>query len=115
LHDKKHEGGRIPEFIFNIEKFKTKKNGSTNELYISKDIIKDAYNNFCFIEGFKTNLIRHNKDIVQLWALFKLPEDAHTRIIVKNEGINKSRKLDHVRLMDIVEHLKDNYKGDDDE
>ena len=115
LQDKRYEGGRIPEFFFNIEKFKTKKSKDPEEFYICKDIIKEAYNHFCHIEGFKTNLIRHNKDIVQLWALFKMPVDSFQRIIVKQDSKNQGRRLDHVRLKDLVQHLKDNYKGSEDD
>ena len=74
--------------------------------YILKDKFKDAYNQFCKIEGLNSNIIRHNKDIVQLWALMKIPEDSHQRIIIK-DGINEGRRMDHIFAQDIQKHYEE--------
>lgn len=100
LQEKRHGDGT---FKLIIEDYKNK-DTETIEKYISKDIFKEAYNNFCNLEGFRSNLIRHNKDIVQLWALFKLPEDAHRRLVVKR-GKNRDRRIDHIRAKDIGDHI----------
>lgn len=76
--------------------------------YISKDMIKEAYNNFCHIEGFKSNLIRHNKDIVQLWALMEIPVESHRRLVIR-DGVNAGRRLDHLRLKDINDNIIEKY------
>ena len=99
LYNKRHSTGSFPDS--GITKL--------NEVdYICKDIIKETYNNFCDLEGFKSNLIRHNKDMVQLWVLLQIPIDSHKRIIIK-DGENAGRKLDHLRLEDIEKHLKMKY------
>ena len=76
---------------------------------MSKDKIKGLYNIFCEMEGFKSNLIRHNKDIAQLWALMEIPEDSHHRVTIR-EGSRAGRKVDHIRLSDINEHITMKYK-----
>lgn len=101
LHNKR---GLAMDFEFMPEIIK-RKNGE-EDIFISKDMFKDAYNNFCYLEGLKSNIIRHNKDIVQLWALMKIPEESHLRITVKY-GKNEGRKIDHVRLRDVIEHIKE--------
>jgi len=77
-------------------------------MYISKDSFKEAYNIFCQTEGLRNNIIRHNKDIVQLWALLKVPVNAHRRITIK-DGSNAGRKLDHVELDIINQTIKELY------
>jgi len=80
-------------------------------VYIAKDDFKNAYNNFCQIEGLKNNIIRHNKDIVQLWDLFKLNDEDIIRLIIKDIN-NKSRRIDHVSLTKIEKHIKEVYKNE---
>lgn len=100
LHERRYGAG---SFYLNLEKLKIK---DEDIYYISKDIFKDSYNNFCHIEGLKSNIIRHNKDIVQLWALFKIPEDSYKRVIVR-EGKNTGRRIDHLRVRDIMNHINE--------
>lgn len=102
LHNKRFSNSSFSNFELNIETIKSK-DGQFHK-FIAKDIIKNAYNHFCHIEGLRSNIIRHNKDIVQLWALMKVPDTAHQRILVK-EGVNRGRKLDHIRFKDLAEHI----------
>lgn len=104
LHEKRFGAGCKP---INLETIKKK-----GVDYISKELLKDTYNNFCVLEGFKTNLIRHNKDIVQLWALFDIPDDSHKRIMI-SEGSQAGRKLDHLRYNDINDKILEAYKDAD--
>jgi hypothetical protein len=76
--------------------------------YISKDIIKDSYNQFCKASGFKSNLITHNKDLVQLWALFDMADESPKRIKLIN-----GRKIDHINLIKINKHIKEKYEVND--
>jgi hypothetical protein len=78
-------------------------------IYISKNTIKDCYNNFCLVEGFRSNLIKHNKDIVQLWDLMNIPTASHKRILLL-DGNNKGRKLDHLELIDLNRHIKEKFE-----
>jgi hypothetical protein len=77
--------------------------------YISKDSFRKAYNNFCQLEGLKNNLILHNKDIVQLWAIMGLEEHHHKRIDV-TIGVNDGRRLDHVDLIAVNSAIQKKYK-----
>lgn len=94
LHDRRNVRNVIPNLDLGIT---PKIEGGESVKYIIKETIKEAYNNFCYLEGFKSNLIRHNKDIVQLWALFQLPDNVERRFLIK-EGCNAGRKLDHIKL-----------------
>jgi len=75
-----------------------------NNIYISKDIIRESYNNFCKSSGFKSNLITHNKDLVQLWSLFNMADETPKRIT-----LNSGRKIDHINLLKINAHIKEQY------
>ena len=86
----------------------SKDNNKKLSIFMSKDIIKDCYNNFCFLEGFRSNLIRHNKDIVQLWALLNIDSEHHKRILIKG-GINDGRKIDHINLIELNKSIKEAY------
>lgn len=77
--------------------------------YIMKEKFKEAYNNFCKIEGLNANIIRHNKDIVQLWALMRIPENSHQRIIIR-EGLHEGRRMDHIFADDVKKHY-DQFEG----
>lgn len=101
LHNRRNFKNIIPDLNLGIQ---TRIENDIEVDYIKKDSIKDAYNNFCFLEGFKSNLIRHNKDIVQLWALFKIPDNSHIRILLK-DGVDAGRKLDHIKLKDINDKI----------
>jgi hypothetical protein len=79
------------------------------EKWISKEQIKRAYNNFCYNSNLKTNLIRHNKDLVQLWALFQISPESFIRITINN-GEYAGRKLDHIKLSSLNDKLKDTNK-----
>lgn len=79
--------------------------------YISKDIIKDAYNKFCFDEGLNHNIVRHNKDIIQLWTMFHLKENDTKRFILKH-GENSGRKLDHINLEKINYRINEVYESE---
>lgn len=88
----------------------TKKDGQ----YIAKEFIKEAYNNFCDLEGFKSNLIRHNKDIAQLWALFKVPSEFHKRILISH-GVNSGRRLEHINYDYLNKKIVENLLKDPEE
>lgn len=83
--------------------FKPRKSGEEEAKYIAKELYKEAYNQWCIRENLRNNIIKHNKDIVQLWALMKIPEDSHKRINV-HYGKFANRKLDFIKLKDIADH-----------
>lgn len=83
--------------------FTPREKDAVQEKYVAKELYKDAYNQWCIRENLKNNIIRHNKDIVQLWALMTIPEDSHKRINV-NYGKFANRKIDFIRVSDIKKH-----------
>lgn len=69
--------------------------------YISKDIIRECYNKFCTLEGFKSNLISNNRHIAELWTIMNISDDSFARIRVENGD----RRIDHVLIDKINEHI----------
>lgn len=101
FQDLNSKRGVIEEYISIIE-------DKDDVSWVSKDSFRTAYNNFCHIEGLRNNIIRHNKDIVQLWALLSLSDNDHKRIVI-TDGLNAGRRIDHVRLDIINKKIKDIY------
>jgi len=107
--DYNRERYKYSSSVLNLDIQKKPNEDGVEEEYISKEHIKRAYNNFCQIHNLKTNLIRHNKDLVQLWSLFQVPLESFLRIVI-NSGEYAGRKLDHVKLSSLNDKLKESIK-----
>jgi len=86
-------------------------NEYNNQKFISKNSFRDAYNIFCHLENLRNNIIMHNKDIVQLWALLKISATDHQRIVIR-DGENAGRRLDHINLTNINKSIMEAYKNE---
>ena len=91
LHERRYGHYEVP--IFTEKK---------DKIYVSKDVIRQAYNNFCHLNNLRSNLISHNKDLVQLWALFNIADKKPKRLY-----LNNGQRLDHYSLEDFNKHIKE--------